>query len=50
MLSFNMIYVTLQDHLIKGSGDFVEGNSSLYIPTMPKLIIIDIVFMDIQLF
>ena len=46
----NMIYVTLQDHLIKGSGDFEEGNSSLYIPTLPKLIIIDIVFMDIQLF
>ena len=45
-----IIYVTLQDHLIKGYADFVEGNSSLYIPTLPKLIIIDIVFMDIQLF
>ena len=30
--------VTLQDHVIKGSGDFMEGNSSLYIPTLPKLI------------
>ena len=29
--------VTLQDHVIKGSGDFMEGNSSLHIPTPPKI-------------
>ena len=36
----------LQDHVIKGSGNFMEGNSSLYIPNMPKLIAKDIVLMD----
>ena len=42
-----MVYVNLQDHAIKGSGDFREGNSSLYIPTLPKLIAIDILLMDV---
>ena len=40
-------YVVLQDHVIKGSGNFMEGNSWLYIPSLPKLIAIDIVLMDI---
>ena len=40
-------YVTLKDHLIKVSGDFIEGSSSLYIPTMPWLIARDIVLMGI---
>ena len=42
-----IVYVTFQDHVIKGSGDFKEGNSSLQIHTLPKLIAIDIVLMDI---
>ena len=42
-----IVYVTLREHLIKESGDFMEGNSSLYIPTLPKLIAIDIELMDI---
>ena len=42
-----IVYMTLQDHVIKGSGDFKEGNSSLYIPTLPKSIARDIVLMDI---
>ena len=42
-----IFYVTLKDHVIKGSGDFIEGNSSLYIPTLPKLKVIAIVLMDI---
>ena len=42
--------MTLQDHVIKGSGDFMEGKSSLYIPTLPKLIVIDIELMDMSLF
>ena len=42
-----IFYVTLQDHVIKESGNFMEGNSSLYIPTLPTLIAIDIVLMDI---
>ena len=32
-----IVYIILQDHVIKGSGDFMEGNSSLYIPTLPKI-------------
>ena len=28
-----IFYVTLQDNVIEGSGYFMEGNSSLYIPT-----------------
>ena len=36
-------YMTLQDYVIKNSGDFMEQNYSLYIPTLPKLIAIDIV-------
>ena len=38
-------YVTLQDHAIKWSGDFMEGNSSLCIPILQKLIVLDIVLM-----
>ena len=45
-----IFYVILQDCVIKGSGDFMEGNSSLYIPTLPKLIGTDIVLMDIHAF
>ena len=37
----NIVYMTLQDHMIKGSGDFIEGNSSLYIPILLKLTAID---------
>ena len=39
-------YVTLQDHVIKGSGNVMEGNSLLYIPTLLKLIAIGIVLKD----
>ena len=39
-------YMTVQNHVIKGSGQFMEANS-LYIPTLPKLTAIDIVLMDI---
>ena len=42
-----IVYVTLREHLIKESGDFMEGNSSLCILTLPKLITIDIEVMDI---
>ena len=33
----------LQDNVIKGSGDIMEGHSSLFIPTLPNLIAITIV-------
>ena len=42
-----IIFVTLQVHVIKGSGDFMKGNSSLYTSTLPKLIAIDIELMDV---
>ena len=42
-----ILYVTLQDHVIKESGDSMEGNSLLYIPTLPNSIVIDIASMDI---
>ena len=28
--------MTLQEHVIKGLCEFIKGNSSLYIPTLPK--------------
>ena len=36
-----IVYMTLQDHMIKGSDGFMEGNSWLYIPTPSKLIAIE---------
>ena len=42
-----MLYVTSQDHVINGSSDFMEGNSSLYIPTLQKLIAVDILLIGI---
>ena len=38
------MYVILQDHVIKGPGSIMEENFSLYIPTLPKLKPIDILF------
>ena len=29
-----IVFMTLQDHVIKGSGDFMKGNPSLYMPTL----------------
>ena len=42
-----IVSVTSQEHVIKEPGDFMEENSSLYIPTLPKLRVIDIILMDI---
>ena len=42
-----IVYVTLHGQMIKGFVDFMEGNSSLYIPTLPKLIVIDIMLMEV---
>ena len=38
-----IVYMALQDHVIKRSGDFMNRNSLFYIPTLPVLIAIDIV-------
>ena len=42
-----IVYLTLQDQVIKEPGDFMEGNSSLHIPTISNMIAIDIVLIDI---
>ena len=39
--------MTLQDHALKESGEFMERNSVSFITTLPKLIDVDIVLMDI---
>ena len=41
------VYMTLQNHVIKESGDLMEGSSSLHIPSLPKLIVTDTVLIDI---
>ena len=40
----------MQDHVIQGSANFMEWNSSLYAPTLTTLIAIDIVLRYIWLF
>ena len=39
--------MTLQDHVINGSGNFMEKNSSLHIPTLPNFVAIDTGLMEI---
>ena len=41
-----IVYVTLQNHVIRRPGDFIEVKTSFYIPTLPKLIAIYIVLRD----
>ena len=43
-----VFHVTLQGHMIKGPCDFMEGSSSLSIPTLPSLLVTDIVSVDIK--
>ena len=40
-IAAKMFYVTLQDFVIKGPSDFMEGNSSLHICILPSLLAID---------
>ena len=44
-IAAKIVNVTLQDYVMKGSDNFMEGNSSLHIPTLPKLTAIDTVLM-----
>ena len=41
--------VTLQDHLIKGSSDFMERSSSMTVRTVPALVAIGIVVVEMFL-
>ena len=42
-----IFHVTLYHHVIKEPCDLMEGNSSLYKPTLPSLVAIGIVVVDI---
>ena len=42
-----IVYMILQEHMIKGTGDFMEESSLLYTPSLPRLIPIDVDLMDI---
>ena len=40
-------YATLQDHMVKGSSEFMEGSSSLYVTTLSCLVAIGIVVVEL---
>ena len=40
-------HVILQDHVIKGSCDFIEGSSSLYVTALLSLVPVVIVVVEI---
>ena len=40
-------HMTLQNHVIEGSSNFMSGSSSLYITTLPSLLAIGIIVVDI---
>ena len=42
-----LFHVAFQDPVIKGTWDLMEGSYSLYIPTLPKLVAIDILVLHI---
>ena len=39
-IAYLLCHVNLQDHMIKGSSDFMEGGSSLYVTTLLDLVAI----------
>ena len=41
-------YLTLQDHISKLTCDFMEGSSLLHIPTLPSLVAIGIIVVDVK--
>ena len=46
-IMYLICHVTLQDHVIKGSCDFMEGSSSLYVTTLPCLVAVIIVVVEV---
>ena len=40
-------HVTLQENIIKRSCDFMKRNSSLYVTTLPNLVVVVIVVVEI---
>ena len=47
-ITYLVFHVILQDHVIKGLCKFMEGNSSMYIPTLPSLVVTSIVVLGIK--
>ena len=45
--TYLICFVTLQDHVIQGFCDYIEGKSSLYVTTLPSLVAIGIVVLEI---
>ena len=46
-ITYLICHVTLQDHEIKESSDFIEGSSSLYVTILPSLVAVVILIVDI---
>ena len=42
-----MYHVTLQNYIIEGSRNFMGGSSTWYVTTVPSLVTIDIVVVEI---
>ena len=42
-----MYHVTLQNYVIEGSGNFMGGSSTWYVTTLPSLVTIGIVVVEI---
>ena len=45
--TYSIFHLTLQDHTIKGSRDFMEGSYSLYVTILPDLVAIDFMVVEI---
>ena len=46
-IKYLTFHVTLQNHVIEGSTNFMSGSSSWYITTLPSLVVIGIVVREI---
>ena len=46
-ITYLVCHVTLQDNMIKESCDFMEGNSSFHVNTLPSFVAIVIVIVEI---
>ena len=45
--TYLIYHATMEDYVIKESCDFMEGSSSLYVTTLPDMVAIDIVVVEI---
>ena len=45
--TYLICHATMEDYMIKESCDFMEGSSSLYVTTLPNMVTIDIVVVEI---